>query len=396
MGNQSVIYRKRFSNEKISYNGVVLPYATISTQVHSRVGHDDPMWQSKIKAGQGATNLLTAYRNTSTYVKSEASMIAKTGTNKGKTQYTSTGHPFPSTPTVVDSTLVAKASDEATTRLLKKIQQEAHKFSGTTFLGELRDTARMLKSPAESLADKLNQHVKNLSQRKPKVKSKDWHKVIADTWLEGVFGWAPLLGDIASIAEASLEKFEKPRIKRLSGFGEREASVHSVLRYTTGYAGVTYVVDKEDYESGTVIVTAGYRTDVDRSNTGLERVIASSGIGTWRDAVPAAWELLPWSFLVDYFSNIGDAINVACVSTANVAWSNRTQIVDRKRILKGITHEIDSALYSTVMNVPGRSSSRYRTVNRDAASIALPRLRFELPKSNIKLANVAALLTGFL
>lgn len=42
------------------------------------------------------------------------------------------------------------------------------------------------------------------------------------------------------------------------------------------------------------------------------------------DIVPTAWELIPWSFMVDYFSNIGVVLDAWSMRFVNFAWLNLT------------------------------------------------------------------------
>jgi hypothetical protein len=420
MGNKSASFQKRFVSKIVNFNGLVTEYPSIATINKVRIGADDPHWKSKVKRGQNATNYLSASSNSQDYYPGEAMAKAVAGGYLGKTCYTSTGSPKPvNAPSVVNASKLQNANISAATNILKKIQSETQSFSGTTFLGELREGIHMLRHPAEALAGELNRHAKRLSKRRPKFwydkrqdrirerklkplskseksELKSFSQLVANSWLEAVFGWAPLLSDIQGIAESSFNKFNEPVIKRLTGYGEESTTLVMHKERTAGIASIYYQYIDDQTSTRQVIYTVGYRRKLDSSSNGFQRVIANSGLGSWRDAVPAAWELLPWSFLIDYFSNIGDVINAACVSTTDVAWCRRTTIEYHRRTYQGVTHRFKSPTYVALVNSAGVARTKKRTVERVAASLPIPGLRFELPESNIKLANIAALLTGFL
>jgi hypothetical protein len=70
--------------------------------------------------------------------------------------------------------------------------------------------------------------------------------------------------------------------------------------------------------------------------------------------IPAAWELLPWSFLADYFTNIGDILTASIVSTKHLAYTNRTEIVISKslevtRSIRGMHLVLVGSIEATVV-----------------------------------------------
>lgn len=416
MGNKNTTYYKRFESRIVRFDGIVTTYPSIVMLTNGRTAADDPHWKSKVKRGTSATNDLSAVSNSQTYSPGEAAAKAISGPYVGQVCYTNTGIPKPVAPGVVDANKLLNANTTAAVQIRKKIQKETQSFSGLTFLGELRESVRMIRHPAEALAGKLNRHISVLAkrkkpsyfysarkgailQRKPRTRqernqARDYSKMVADSWLEGVFGWAPLLNDISDIAEASLNRFNDPVVKRISAIGKETATLSQVLQRTAGYASIYCTYSHESRSERKVIYTVGYKRELDRSNNGLERVVQSSGLGTWNDIMPAAWELVPWSFLVDYFSNIGDVINAACVSMSNVAWGQQTTIDEHIRTYKGIGHVFLSATYVRHLDTAGCSVAKKRTVSRVTALPPIPGVRFELPESNLKLANIAALLAG--
>jgi len=113
--------------------------------------------------------------------------------------------------------------------------------------------------------------------------------------------------------------------------------------------------------------------------------------------VPTIWELVPWSFAADYFTNIGDILSSWSLWNADLAWSNKTTVtnVNIDRVsggLNGITLAADQEIVIRSKE-PGRSSSYRRSVVRGtSAGSLIPSLRFEIPgMSSLKWINLSAL-----
>jgi len=66
------------------------------------------------------------------------------------------------------------------------------------------------------------------------------------------------------------------------------------------------------------------------------------GFGSWREALPVVWELIPYSFLVDYFSNIGQIIDSYSTQLGGVMWINGTVRVEREIKLNSLALDADA------------------------------------------------------
>jgi hypothetical protein len=120
---------------------------------------------------------------------------------------------------------------------------------------------------------------------------------------------------------------------------------------------------------------------------------------TPKDFIPAAWELLPWSFLADYFTNIGDILSSVTVSTTGLAYVNRTEI--KHTYYRGaISHDPFhpnnmSANFTLTSCIGGQGSfnlTRRAVVRSPGSGISYPTLQFNVELNPGQLANVAALL----
>jgi hypothetical protein len=188
-----------------------------------------------------------------------------------------------------------RLDSETYIKLILKVREQIVAFSAPTFIGELADTIRLLKHPTLALRQSLESFTK-AAKSLPKGKS------LAQLWLEYSFGWSPLIADVSS-AMSALERLHtvtKPIIVRATS----NVPIHESLEYTGG----TYSTNTRTFCSydGTFGVRY-YGSFLRRKSSTFSADMALFGFD-WSELVPAAWELIPWSFLVDYFTNIGDAI----------------------------------------------------------------------------------------
>lgn len=132
-------------------------------------------------------------------------------------------------------------------------------------------------------------NVKNI----PKPRAKD----VPKRWLEIQYGWLPLLSDVDGAAKALAEKDEDSTRYRISVTGRYGRKDERFVSFT---GNANYLETR--------------RTDV-RSFVRLDylpksEVLAQlSSLGLTNPA-SVAWELLPFSFIVDWFTPIGDWLNV--------------------------------------------------------------------------------------
>jgi hypothetical protein len=145
---------------------------------------------------------------------------------------------------------------------------------------------------------------------------KDVQRAVAGSWLEGVFGWTPLISDVQDGAKALARICNSggSSIQRVAHFAEDQqktplsegpvgsysgwSSVYSrgeeLVRYRVSYFGGVYV----EYPKVAVMQQLGL---------------------SWADLPATIWELIPGSFLLDYFVNIQELID--SVRVLNVNWS---------------------------------------------------------------------------
>lgn len=369
-----------------------------------RVGSDLPRYRSIIKAGLGATNAFDA---------TDQSIILTSGfiggietspscPNKGKESSTTHLGYLPSLYPVLTtgSAKQKEAESLALVKVRQRIGAQTQSYQGLTVLAELRETLHSLKHPADALRQNLGVFSKGQitlrdKRRRKQISKKDYADAVAGTWLEFSFGIKPLINDITSIAESALPTYTEKRIIRLSGKGETQDATEAtqiLLPATTKFVLPTKVETKLTYQSRYVV---GYREEIAGPSTGLQRIIDMGGFHL-DQIIPTVWEMLPWSFFIDYFSNIGDVINSSLVNTKNVAWTmrqTRLSAVETRVTQEPVKNP--SAAYPDILSgyspmTVTRKSSRYI---RTSGTLDFPTICFTLPSRRTQFFNIAALAT---
>lgn len=349
----------------ITYNGI--------RNGKSWNGEDDPMWRTKIASGRAAVNLY----NSVTYRESKTPLIYDVR-NYGQMREMAI---FP-TPVIfeLDSSAwnqqlsIPSLNPQLSMQMLGKIRGIRDKFQGFTILGELRETIQMFRSPFNSLVKRLERFQDNwkrpmlryrANKRVPSAKHRRERRQLVndlnDSFLELMFGLMPLIGDVEDIAEACVELNSEPEIVRSFGKARAEANT-SVEEHVFG----EYFNFKMLYRAR-VQVNMKYCIGVRRmgSDPNLANRLVKVGGFTTDNIIPAAYELLPWSFLFDYVSNLGDIISAVTTDTSDVVWSSRTTVEERTvELLSWRIYQGELSREHNIYQSPSYSGSKtyvYRT-----------------------------------
>lgn len=344
-----------------------------------------PNWRGIIQAGGNATTSFEAWTRD---VDFDALIYQMKGTSYMGGQWqedcinsSPTGARDPLTsfdPSVIDR--VVQAALQAALNRMKP------QFQAYTFLGELRETLHMIRKPAMALRNAINTFANHSRRLRSKARNlRTYRRAVADSWLESSFGWQPLISDIRSGAEAFAQLSERPRYSTFSGSSTEKLDVPESLVTSYGTGVAIHV-----FEKSTQTISARYFGKI-RLHAGSSNLYRGFGL-EWQEFIPAGWELIPGSFLVDYFSNVGDLVDASVrISTTDF------QFVVGQLHCTGVftqSHRLGSApSYDSLSFKPGTFIQALKHYKRDSLdSLPLPHLRVGFEGMSFKRSlNLSAL-----
>jgi hypothetical protein len=244
--------------------------------------------------------------------------------------------PFPS----FASPLVSQADSNAAQQFVKKYRKRTRQFQSGVFVGEIAETARLFASPARALRKGVASihrgmlgHLKDTLKRHPVRNRKvmrNLRKTLADTWLEWQYAVRPLISDLDDAGRAfrQIAQGRGFEIIRIRGTGGAEGNVYRHPDFSVSWglpAGQTVPLpiascDLETNDQVTVDYLYGWKNHTVSHDMPVPMTLGL----TLSDFVPTVWELIPYSFLVDYFTNVGNVLDAWSISQVSFAWGQRT------------------------------------------------------------------------
>lgn len=360
-------------------------------------GFTNPGWRSQIRSGSNAS---TSFLGTEySYEAGWGSIGYKSQRNNAPyfdtDDFQDAGYFPASWPALSNpSSVTAECTNRAIRKFLDACTQARSSVELGQDIGELKQTIEGIRSPMASMRKLILGHFSRLKKAKRRYRNKapSLKKALADSYLEFKFGWNPLASDVADAwvgltsaarmtptvpvtAGASVLYDGSEGFRTLDSICSQYLVVHS--KYSVRYKGAIRV---RLTEKGFIPVP-----DVLRLNS-------------VQDFVTTAWDLVPYSFLVDYFTNIGDIINALTFPFGSLTWSQVTihnETVNRYSHVDNGINPTSGTILNRLVSVPNYEF-KVKTVQRAAvnSSDLIPTFRLSLPVSDKPWENIAALITA--
>lgn len=386
----------RFNGDNVSFTSKNTFSATNYT-----VGEKNPRWKMQVSRGQAAGTDFTGELNhihTTPFIISQEAIPRPNWTPNPYSYQSSTnyGTRFPSFPSLHPSSLSeTKANNKALEVLVRKIRSKQTSWEGGVFFGELLQTTHLIADRGRRIRQGLDDYASHLERIAIQLRRQSRKRklmILAETWLEYQLGWAPLVADIdnaaKTVAESDLLLEGSWEPTRAVG---NEKKLISSQKSQIGSGYPRFEVLNTIHSD----VTVRYISCID---VGTHNVLSLRRIGLSPDNwLPTLWELIPYSFVVDYFTNIGDMISAASLARSSIRWTLKTvrkqyisEFIDWKPI-----HTPNTYYYTYVLTqtTPGKVSRVKRVVTRSPYNGSLvPDITFNVKGvSGTQWLNIAGL-----
>lgn len=285
----------------------------------------------------------------------------------------------------------AEIQNSALLAFLKKCKATQRQFSSGVFAGELRETLHLIKNPAAALRTLLSEYVLSVRGRSRRLSPRRHARLISQQWLEFSFGALPLISDIGNAVDVLSRIYKDLPSKYVTATVEREYWGYVDQKNINLYSlYVPALLIRSAKRKGGRKLCGSVALRQQRSGGQLSE---SAGL-TIRDFIPTVYELIPYSFLVDYFTNIGGILEAASFNQADLLWFSSTTFTEDVE-----TYEIQPKRPATAFGAPVISyyvapstySRQSKTFSRDSNVLGLPSLAFKIPGNWSKFLNIGAL-----
>jgi len=298
---------------------------------------------------------------------------------------------------------VAKAESIASSKFYNEASNAIKAVEGLECVAELHKTARSIMQRTTQMVLLLANWRRNLnmalSSRKAGNRATSARRAagaVSGAYLEWKFGYDPIAKDMRALAKDLESDFFEVIPINVQGkhsrnnLSDEAASVLGMLEYKTVRRRIEECSIR--YEAGIKVTRYGVPGFVERLGMSPSNF------------VPTLYNLLPWTYMIDYFTNLGDMVSALSFDPGLISWCNKT--VRQKlttTLVAGVSPYYNTAQYTAdpgyPIVVPSTQTVVYTTFARSSdRPDRIPSFGFKFPdfatesgaKKGINIAAVLA------
>jgi hypothetical protein len=382
----------------------VVPFSAEKIGTDTFSGVTNPRWKYQIRTGQNAT---TVANGVHTEVENGWYNYEYNAQTRNANPALITfiveeawGHPSLGSPTqtLPTASQVTSVRNRAIAKFLDAADAARSSIEAGQDLGEYHQTVRGVTAPLSSLRNHVLGYFKDVKKLSFKYKQAiALEKAIADTYLEWHFGWRPLAEDIALGVEG-IRNNSYPVIIPIHGgakldyLGSDVDTGHPISLPGGSIQSTGHTVSTH---STTVRYKGAVRTSCGSDGSVRKAQVLQLDLPHF---VPTLWDLIPYSFIVDYFVNIGDIVRAFSFRTQDIIWTCLTNRVVHTDMYKFGCSEIQPGTVQVNSFLRADSSAKVTVTSFDRSPVPpsslVPELQFHLPLKSTPWVNMAAIMTS--
>lgn len=196
-------------------------------------------------------------------------------------------------------------------------------FESHVFFAELRETLGMLRAPYEGYYAWLKKMERTARRKRGRKRRLEvpitLYQFISNQWLQYRYGILPVCADAEAALEALNTLEAKPGVRKTARGYQQYGGDVSNTSYSTIWYGT---LDATRVEKTTRYLScrAGILYELDSRNVWGR---------SWSDVPGAVWEAVPFSFVVDWWANVGDYLRAITPKVGVKELSSWTVLIDQ-------------------------------------------------------------------
>lgn len=377
-------------------------------------GESCPNWRDRIASLQSATTPFTA---------NQVTVVHTDGTLAFDGYVTALGDTFASrrisgmsgclkfqnysTQTPANGTLIHKAESMASSKFYNEAQSTIKALEGGELLGETHKTAKEIVRLTSAVVGGLFDWRRTLNLLRSSHKKgnreasfKRLMRVSSDAYLAWKFGADPLIKDVNALAHDLKNDFIEKSVIEVKGKASAPGPINGTSSVVSPIGAlVSARADVTQIEE----VSIKYEACLVLQRYGNEGFVERLGLSPSNFA-PTLYNLFPWTWLLDYVTNVGDIVSAIAFDPGKVAWSNKTlRRTLKTTVTAGLYPEVSFGLTPHAgypIASPSTTVWTTKTIARqNAMPDRIPDFRFRCPDfqsegGRSKWMNIAAVLAS--